>query len=172
MLTLEATSQEAQEQIGACLAAAVAGECVIYLYGELGAGKTTLVRGFLRALGHQGAVKSPTYTLMEPYRVGGCPLYHLDLYRLGDPGELEYLGIRDLLGQGAVLLVEWPERGHGELPPPDLVVDIEYLTRGRCLRLTGPTERGRQVLDSLGVMLRNSTQIQRFIPLNISRKLS
>ena len=150
MLTLEAASEEVQERFGARLAAAVAGECVIYLHGDLGAGKTTLVRGFLRGLGHQGAVKSPTYTLMEPYQVGGRPLYHLDLYRLGDPGELEYLGIRDLLGQGAVLLVEWPERGSGELPPPDLLIDIEYLARGRRLRLTAPTDRGREVLDSLG----------------------
>ena len=151
MLTLEAASEEVQERFGARLAAAVAGECVIYLHGDLGAGKTTLVRGFLRGLGHQGAVKSPTYTLMEPYQVGGRPLYHLDLYRLGDPGELEYLGIRDLLGQGAVLLVEWPERGSGELPPPDLLIDIEYLARGRRLRLTAPTDRGRKVLSILSV---------------------
>lgn len=151
MLTLEAASEEVQERFGARLAAAVAGECVIYLHGDLGAGKTTLVRGFLRGLGHQGAVKSPTYTLMEPYQVGGRPLYHLDLYRLGDPGELEYLGIRDLLGQGAVLLVEWPERGSGELPPPDLLIDIEYLARGRRLRLTAPTDRGQKVLSILSV---------------------
>jgi tRNA threonylcarbamoyladenosine biosynthesis protein TsaE len=154
MLTLEAASEEAQAQLGARLAAAVAGECVIYLHGDLGAGKTTLVRGFLRGLGHAGVVKSPTYTLLEPYEVGGRPVCHLDLYRLGDPGELEYLGIRDLLGQGAVLLVEWPERGRGELPPPDLLVDIEYLTRGRRLRLTAPTDRGRKVLDSLAVSSR------------------
>jgi len=146
MITLEAASEQAQEQIGAGLAAAVSGECVIYLYGDLGAGKTTLTRGFLRGLGHQGAVKSPTYTLMEPYQVAGRPVYHLDLYRLADPGELEYLGIRDLLEQGAVLLVEWPERGEGELPPPDLVVDIQYLSSGRRLGFTAPTEEGLRVL--------------------------
>ncbi len=154
MLTLEVISEEGQERLGARLAAAVVSECVIYLYGDLGAGKTTLVRGFLRGLGYQGAVKSPTYTLMEPYEVGGRPLYHLDLYRLGDPGELEYLGIRDLLGQGAVLLVEWPERGRGELPQPDLLVDIEYQTRGRRLRLTAPTDRGRKLLEILSVSSR------------------
>lgn len=154
MLTLDAASEGAQERIGAGLAAAVTGECVIYLHGDLGAGKTTLVRGFLRGLGHRGAVKSPTYTLMEPYRAGGRPLYHLDLYRLGDPGELEYLGIRDLLGPGAVLLVEWPERGRGELPPADLLIDIEYLTRGRRLRLTGSTDRGRKLLQILSTSSR------------------
>ena len=154
MLTLEAASEEAQEWFGAELAAAVAGECVIYLHGDLGAGKTTLVRGFLRGLGHQGAVKSPTYTLMEPYRVSGRRVYHLDLYRLADPGELEYLGIRDLLGQKAVLLVEWPERGVGELPPADLLIDIEYLRNGRRLTVTAATERGEKLLSILAVSSR------------------
>jgi len=149
MLILEATSEAAQERLGAELSAAVDGECVIYLHGDLGAGKTTLVRGFLRGLGYQGAVKSPTYTLMEPYRVNGRQVYHLDLYRLADPGELEYLGVRDLLGQQAVLLVEWPERGAGELPPADLLIDIEYLQDGRRLAVKSVTERGEKLLKSL-----------------------
>ena len=149
MLTLEAGSQEQQEAIGARLSAAAAGECVIYLHGDLGAGKTTLARGFLRGLGHRGAVKSPTYTLMDPYSIAGRQVFHLDLYRLSDPEELEYLGIRDLLGQGAVLLVEWPERGMGALPPADLVVDIRYLDAGRRLEMTAQTHGGRQVLQRL-----------------------
>lgn len=149
MLMLDAGSQEAQEAVGKRLSAAVDGECVIYLHGKLGAGKTTLVRGFLRGRGHEGAVKSPTYTLMEPYQVGGRSFYHLDLYRLADPGELEYLGVRDLLGQGAVMLVEWPEQGEGELPPPDLVVEIEYLDEGRHLGFDARTSVGQKVLNKL-----------------------
>ena len=149
MLILEAASQEAQEAIGGLLSGAMTGEHVVYLHGNLGAGKTTLVRGFLRDRGHRGAVRSPTYTLMEPYSISGQPVYHLDLYRLGDSEELEYLGIRDLLGRGAVLLVEWPERGAGALPPADLLVDIHYLKVGRRLEVTANTEAGGRVLEQL-----------------------
>lgn len=149
MLILEAGSEKEQETIGASLSDAVTGECVIYLQGDLGAGKTTLVRGFLRGLGYRGAVKSPTYTLMEPYSSGGRQVYHLDLYRLSHPEELEYLGIRDLLGQAAVLLVEWPERGAGALPPADLVVNIGYLPSGRRLEMDAHTELGLCILNRI-----------------------
>jgi tRNA threonylcarbamoyladenosine biosynthesis protein TsaE len=149
MLNWFAADQTQQEACGARLSAALAGETVIYLRGDLGAGKTTLVRGFLRGLGYAGAVKSPTYTLMEPYEIGTRRIYHLDLYRLGDPGELEYLGIRDLLGLGAVMLVEWPDRGAGELPPADLSVDIEYRRDGRQLQLSASTDAGRRLLERL-----------------------
>lgn len=149
MLILKADSEAAQEAIGARLSDAVTGECVIYLHGDLGVGKTTLARGFLRGRDHRGAVKSPTYTLMEPYSLGGRQVYHLDLYRLGDPEEMQYLGIRDLLGQGAVLLVEWPERGVGALPPADLVVDIQYVTAGRRLEMDAYSDTGRCVLERL-----------------------
>ena len=149
MLSVETESQEAQEDLGRRIALAVKGDCVIYLHGELGAGKTTLVRGFLRGLGHQGSVRSPTYTLMEPYQTDAFSVYHLDLYRLADAGELEYLGVRDFLGTGAVLLVEWPERGEGDLPPADLLVEIEYRGTGRRLRLVPCTEAGRSIQDAL-----------------------
>jgi tRNA threonylcarbamoyladenosine biosynthesis protein TsaE len=149
MLIFEADSEKSQEAIGARLSEAATDECIIYLRGDLGAGKTTLVRGFLRGLGYRGAVKSPTYTLLEPYSISGRQVYHLDLYRLGHPEELEYLGIRDLLGQDAVLLVEWPERGTGALPPADLVVDIQYAPTGRRLEMESNTDAGLGLLHRL-----------------------
>jgi len=149
VLTLEPETEAAQERLGARLSAALDGGCVIFLHGDLGAGKTTLARGFLRGLGYQGAVKSPTYTLMEPYELDGRPIYHLDLYRLADPGELEYLGLRDLLTDAAVLLVEWPEKGEDELPPPDLVVDLTHQPNGRRLTLSARSETGRRLLGRL-----------------------
>lgn len=99
---------------------------VVAIQGELGAGKTTLVGGLINALGITGAVRSPTYTLIEPYEAHGRHLYHLDLYRLADPQEVAALGIRDLLLSDAVLLIEWPERGVGALPDADLAIAITY----------------------------------------------
>jgi len=107
---------------------------LIFLEGDLGAGKTTLVRGFLEARGYAGRVKSPTYTLIEPYELSDGRLYHLDLYRLGHPEELEYLGLREMLEEEAVLLVEWPQRGAGWLPEPDLRVRLEYVAQGTARR--------------------------------------
>lgn len=149
MLTLEADGQEAQEVIGAALAARCPVNCVIYLEGDLGAGKTTLVRGFLRGLGYSGAVKSPTYTLMEPYEVGGRICYHFDLYRLADPEELEYLGLRDMLGTDAVLLFEWPDRGEGELPLADITISIDYTPTGRMISFKADSDLGRTIVDQL-----------------------
>ena len=111
--------------LGAALAHALDPPCVIAIEGPLGAGKTTLVRGFLHARGHSGPVRSPTYTLVETYELAGGRVHHLDLYRLFDPEELEQLGVRDLAEEDAIWLIEWPERGAGHLPPFDLCIRIE-----------------------------------------------
>ena len=109
---------------------------IIFLNGELGAGKTTLVRGFLQALGYQGAVKSPTYTLIEPYDIAGRRVLHLDIYRLADPSELEALAIRDELDADNTLLIEWPERAQGYLGEPDIEIDLQYVGDARQARIT------------------------------------
>lgn len=122
---------------------------LITLQGVLGAGKTTLVRGFLRGLGHVGSVKSPTYTLVEPYRVGGRDIYHMDLYRLADPDELEELGVRDYFAVEAWVLVEWPDRGAAILPPPDLDIRLHLEGEGRRATLAGRSDLGQAWLDTL-----------------------
>ena len=141
---LNVTSSEQMEHLGALLAPGLlASGGMVELVGDLGAGKTTLVRGMLKALGHRGVVRSPTYTLMEEYPIGGRPLLHMDLYRLADAGELEYLGLRDALRENPLLLVEWPERGRGELPPSDLLIRIAYAGEGREMELQALSDVGR-----------------------------
>ncbi|MFK7159684.1 tRNA (adenosine(37)-N6)-threonylcarbamoyltransferase complex ATPase subunit type 1 TsaE [Marinospirillum sp. MEB164] len=140
--------EAAQLALGAQLAN-VLHQGVVFLEGDLGAGKTTLVRGIIQALGHQGAVKSPTYTLVEPYLLAERQVYHFDLYRLADPEELEYIGIRDYLQQEALCLIEWPQKGQGFLPQPDVLLTLHVQSSGRLLEIQALTESGRSVLTHL-----------------------
>lgn len=122
---------------------------VIFLYGLLGAGKTTFVRGFLRGLGYQEKVKSPTYTLVESYEVAGRSVFHFDFYRLTDPEELQYIGIKEYFFSSAICLIEWPEKGLSLLPTPDLACYIEFAGEGRQIRLEACSVRGKTILGRL-----------------------
>lgn len=133
--------------LAARLAPAVRDGAVIYLVGELGAGKTTFARALLGALGVGERVKSPTYSLIESYRVGGLDVHHLDLYRIADAGELEWLGLSDLCSADALLLIEWPERGAGALPHADLVIALEHAGMLRALEVSASGRRGEGLMD-------------------------
>ncbi len=151
------SDSQATEALGAALADAISVEAnrplVIFLQGDLGAGKTTFSRGFIHSLGHTGAVKSPTYTLVEPYENTHVPIFHFDLYRLADPEELEFIGIRDYFQKRCILLVEWPVKGQGYLPQADLGVSVSVVKKnahvGREARITAHSVEGRAVLASL-----------------------
>ncbi len=135
--------------LGNSIGTILAGRGKVFLTGDLGAGKTTLCRGILRALGHDGAVKSPTFTLVEPYEVVQGQVYHFDLYRLIDPDELEYIGIDDYFGEETLCLVEWPEKADGVLPESDLDVVLKHEQNGRIAELIAHSINGMKVIDSL-----------------------
>lgn len=149
MLSLALADEAATEALGVLLAKTAPRSGWVALHGPLGAGKTTLVRAFLRALGYQGRVVSPTYTLVEPYEVEGRRIAHYDLYRLADAEELEWLGAREDFGADTLCLVEWPERGEGVLPPPDLSLHLEHRPDGRGCMLEAHSRVGGQWLEQV-----------------------
>lgn len=141
----------AMQKFGTAIAHACEVGCVIYLHGELGVGKTTLVRGFLRGLGHQGHVRSPTFTLLEPYQLDACLVYHFDLYRLVNAEEFAYIGGRDYFTEQSICLIEWPERSRGFLPMADLICNFDFVAKSkwRKVRLVAGTDKGKNIIGKL-----------------------
>ncbi|GAB1060720.1 tRNA (adenosine(37)-N6)-threonylcarbamoyltransferase complex ATPase subunit type 1 TsaE [Shewanella algae] len=148
-LTLQLADETQTVAFGRQLAALISAPLTIYLTGELGAGKTTFSRGLIQALGHQGAVKSPTYTLVEPYELEGIEVYHFDLYRLSDPEELEFMGIRDYFNERSLCIIEWPEQGMGGLPAADIHLHIKYANTGREVSLQAGSDKGKVLLRKI-----------------------
>lgn len=159
-LELDLADATRTEQLGQALAVLDLAPAVIYLHGELGAGKTTLSRGFIQGRGHHGAVKSPTYTLVEPYELPGGPVFHLDLYRLNDAAELEFLGLDDLLARDGVCLIEWPERAGHDLPPPDLSIRLTHRNESRRAHLIAHNARAQAWLTAIVTHFQSSSQLK------------
>jgi len=157
-------NEAATIELGGKLAQQLTKGTVIFLNGELGAGKTTLVRGVLQALGHQGKVKSPTYTLVEPYTLKEPytlssdhslkMLYHFDLYRMHEPEELEYMGARDYFTPDAICFIEWPEKGKGWLPNADLILELSYHEEARSFLVKANSLLGEEIAAKLQLSLK------------------
>jgi tRNA threonylcarbamoyladenosine biosynthesis protein TsaE len=148
-LDLSLPDAAATSRLGAALAVNAAPGRTLYLSGELGSGKTTLVRGLLHALGHTGQVKSPTYALVEPYALSKLHLYHFDFYRFNDRSEWLSSGFREYFDGESLCIVEWPEKAGGLLPPPDLRVRLEFAGEARRATLEAATPAGRSWVSSL-----------------------
>ena len=140
-------NEQSTLDFGAKLASLLPEKGIVFLHGPLGAGKTTLVRGILRASGHTGSTKSPTYTLVEPYQLPNRKFYHFDLYRIADPEELEYMGFRDYLDEDALCLIEWPEKGANFLPKADLELSLSYEGEQRSIKLKVNNPEWLMILD-------------------------
>jgi len=147
--------EEAMVSLGEVFSTVLKMGGVVHLEGDLGMGKTTLVRGILRGLGYQGPVKSPTYTLVEPYELPSLEVYHFDLYRVVDAEELEFMGIRDYFTETALCLIEWAEMGCGVLPEADLVISLSRIRQGRHVSLAAQTEKGLVALNGLHEVIRS-----------------
>ena len=150
-VSLFLADEEAMVALGKRIAGVTQGSGLVFLVGDLGAGKTTLSRGIIRGLGHEGAVKSPTFTLVEPYEIDEVRAFHFDLYRLVDPEELEYMGIRDYFDEDALCLIEWPDKGTGFLPKPDLTITITPHEHGRLLKLLPQSARAESWCAALAL---------------------
>jgi len=143
----EAATAACGARLGSALASADTAPFVVHVAGELGTGKTTFVRGVLRELGVTGAIHSPTYTLVEIYETPARRIAHLDLYRLVSPRELEPLAVREFLLPGHVMFIEWPERGEGQLPAPDLLLQLEFANHGRTIAVRARSARAEPVVQ-------------------------
>ncbi len=149
MCQLDVIDAPAMEALGRRLAIVCPPGSKLFLQGELGTGKTTLSRGFLNGLGYQGIVKSPTYTLVEPYQIDDLEVFHFDLYRLNYPEELESIGIRDYFSGAGICLVEWPEKAAAILGTPDVHIHIQYQDEHRNVRLDAKTPTGKEIIRSI-----------------------
>lgn len=161
-MSVRLSDAAATEALGRMLAgpladAARTAPLVVYLEGPLGAGKTTLARGLLRGLDHAGRVRSPTFTLLEPYELARCTVIHLDLFRLADAAELDFLGLTDLLTAGSLVLAEWPERGGDRLPAADLRIRLQYDGEGRKADCEPRSAAARKALAATGLAVADAT---------------
>tara|TARA_Y100000588_G_C13937678_1_gene788638 strand:- start:328 stop:792 length:465 start_codon:yes stop_codon:yes gene_type:complete len=147
--TIEIDTAAEMEALGGAIADAATVALTVHLSGELGAGKTTLVRGYMRRLGYKGAVKSPTFTLVESYTLDNRVVHHFDLYRLEDPEELEFIGLDEYFEVGADCLVEWPDHGRSGLPDPDIEIYLGTCGVKRVAKLSADTEYGRRLLATI-----------------------
>lgn len=148
--TLAINTEEEMLAYAETMARATQAGAIIFLQGPLGAGKTTFTRGFLRALGYQGKVKSPTFSLVECYELNGRSLFHFDFYRLHQAKELEEIGIKEYFDPETICLIEWPERGFPLLPVPDVVCDIAFTENGREMKVEAKTKRGEGIINRIG----------------------
>ena len=142
-------NETAMQTLGSELAKLCPGDTIIHIKGELGVGKTTFARGFIQSTGHQGAVKSPTYTLVESYPFNNLTIHHFDLYRLSDAEELEFMGIRDYFTQQTIVLIEWPDKGGKLLPAPGLTINIDYKILEREVTLIPHTEATKNIIKKI-----------------------
>lgn len=149
VLIKDLQDEQASVVLGQVIAQWLTPPFTLYLTGELGAGKTTLSRGIIQSLGHKGAVKSPTYALVEPYEFDEFDIFHFDLYRVGDPEELEFMGIRDYFTDRSLCIVEWPDRGFGMLPNADLHLNLRYKGSERQVTIEAKSAAGQIILNKL-----------------------